>query len=161
MYKLLLKHLPTGNIKEVEFTTKEEMEIYKKYKSIFHGWDKPQKWILDYMLQEEDKKHVVTEQKRDSGLWYLVKPEWNFSDTQPDREEDLKHFWEVLRIKRNALLSDTDYTQIADCSLNSKQKLMYREYREFLRNITNNYNDRSIENAKIMTFEEWLDYFKK
>lgn len=161
MYKLLLKHLPTGKTKEVEFSTKEEMELYKNYHITFHGWDRPQKWILGRFLKEEDKKYVVAEQERNKQMWYLVRPEWNFNEVQPDKEEEIKGCWERLRYKRNALLLDTDYTQLADCPLNSKQKAVYREYREFLRNITNNYNDESIERAKVMSFEEWKEFFKK
>jgi len=161
MYKLLLRNLSSGKLKEIEFSTKEEMELYKKYHSVFHAWDRPQKWIHERFLPEEDKKYIVAEQIKNKQKFYLIRPEWNFNDVQPDRDEELAQDWAKLRIKRDILLAETDCTQLADYPLDSKAKALYRDYRQFLRNITNNYNDESIHRATVMSFEEWLEFFKK
>lgn len=164
MLKLTIKHLETGKLKEVTFNTKDEMELYKNYHIVFHGWDKPQKWVLQRFLKEDERKYVVTTQERigqnkKPQTWYLVRPEWNFVTEQ---ELDATQCnWDILRLKRDFILSSTDYTQLADCPLDSKTKQLYREYRQFLRNLTLNYNDESIDKAKVMSFDEWSEFFNR
>lgn len=65
--------------------------------------------------------------------------------------------WSKLKIERNAILKNTDYTQLADAPFTSKEKKYYREYRQFLRDITKNFDNKSILKAKIPTFDEWLE----
>lgn len=165
MYKLKIKHLTSGEVKEIKFNTKEEMELYKQYHIVFHGWDKPQKWVLERFLKEEERKYITASQERlgqnkKPQTWYLVKPEYNFVD-EKYIDDQLVHDWEVLREKRDFALAQTDYTQLADCSLSTKIKQLYREYRSFLRSLPLCYNDESINKAKVMTFEEWAEFYKK
>ena len=165
MYKLKIKHLESGAINEVKFNTKEEMELYKQYHIVFHGWDKPQKWVLDRFLKEEERKYIAASQERigqnkKPQTWYLVKPEYNFAEELQIEDQTL-YDWEVLRLKRDFALAYTDYTQLADCPLSTKIKQLYREYRAFLRNLPLCYNDESIGKFKVMTFEEWADFYKK
>lgn len=166
MYKLFLRNLPTGKLKEIEFNNKEEMDLYKQYHITFYGWDKPQKWVHERFIKPEEKKYIVSEQEKPGPnksiqKWYLVRPEWNFIDAELDPSEAQVTDWHTLRIKRDWVLKETDYTQLADSSLDSKTKLMYREYRQFLRNLPMCYNDESINRATVMTFEEWCIFYQK
>lgn len=166
MYKLFLRHLPTGKLKELEFSTKEEMDLYKLYHITFHGWDRSQKWVHERFIKPEEKKYVVTEQQKTGPnntkqTWYLVRPEWNFVDTQLNPEEQVVTNWHTLRIKRDWMLGQTDHTQLADYPADSKIKTLYREYRQYLRNAPKHFNEESIHRAYIMTFDDWKKFFNK
>ena len=165
MYKLTIKHLETGKLKEIKFNTKEEMELYKNFYIVFHGWDKPQKWVLERFLKEEERKYIVTKQERlgqnkQPQTWYLIRPKYNFVDVKQIDDKG-EYDWEELRRKRDFFLQLTDYTQLADCPLDTKTKQLYREYRQFLRNLPLCYNDESISKANVMTFEAWREFYKK
>lgn len=49
--------------------------------------------------------------------------------------------WMVIREKRNQLLAATDWTQLADTRLSTAKIAEYREYRDLLRDIPQNYQD--------------------
>ena len=63
--------------------------------------------------------------------------------------------WKELRSKRDELLRNTDYTQLADAPIDSTTKRLYREYRAYLRKLPTSYNDEYIRQYKIETFKEW------
>jgi hypothetical protein len=48
--------------------------------------------------------------------------------------------WAIIRGKRNKLLSDSDWTQLADASLNSEQKQAWAVYRQALRNLPSSFS---------------------
>ena len=50
-----------------------------------------------------------------------------------------------MRSKRNALLQETDWTQLPDSPLSDDDKLFYREYRQELRDITKYGNIEDVE----------------
>lgn len=52
--------------------------------------------------------------------------------TEPVISDETK--WEQIRIERNALLDESDYTQMSDYNLNTK--IEWAEYRQTLRDIT-------------------------
>lgn len=70
-----------------------------------------------------------------------------------------KH-WHMLRAKRNKMLDETDKTQISDYPCDTKTRGHYKEYRKYLRDLPKLYNDETVKNAKVKTFEEWLDWRK-
>lgn len=65
-----------------------------------------------------------------------------------------EHF-NSLRIKRDAKLTETDFSQLADSPFSSEEKLQYRNYRTYLRNLPLQYNNESVANFEVKTFEEW------
>ena len=68
--------------------------------------------------------------------------------------------WYRLRSERNALLVETDKTQLADFPLSTQDRSKYREYRQYLRDITKLFNEETIKTAKVKTFVEWIEYKK-
>ena len=62
-----------------------------------------------------------------------------------------EQLWQEIRVKRNQLLKDSDFSQLLDIqsSLSDEQKQAWVEYRETLRNITNMY-----ENPKDLIFPD-------
>lgn len=64
--------------------------------------------------------------------------------------------WEKLRAKRNKLLAETDKFMLSDFPIDTKLRTKYRDYRDYLRNITKMYSDDTIEKAKVKSFEEFL-----
>lgn len=58
-------------------------------------------------------------------------------EPQPPTEEELK---DKVRMERNYLLSETDYTQLSDAPITEEDKAKYREYRQYLRDYTEQEN---------------------
>jgi hypothetical protein len=47
-----------------------------------------------------------------------------------------QRLWEMLRAKRNALLTESDWTQVASAALTDEKKEAWRMYRQALRNLS-------------------------
>lgn len=56
--------------------------------------------------------------------------------TQEELDEEKNSMAENVRLHRNKLLAECDWTQLADAPLNSLQKLDWAEYRKKLRDLT-------------------------
>lgn len=52
-----------------------------------------------------------------------------------------EQWWTVARWWRNALLTESDWSQVTDNSLTEEQRELWRNYRQELRNITSTYTD--------------------
>ena len=68
---------------------------------------------------------------------------WNEVDaTQSEIDTKLEDRWEVIRILRNELLLECDWTQLVDIPIETKE--LWQTYRQELRNITSQTNPFSI-----------------
>ncbi len=103
------------------------------------------------------EEKIVTYMGRYINLWKDVKfiknsegisidiLEWNLTDkAKPTRDElnSINVFIDpciekIERLKRDQLISETDWTQMDDSPLSIDSKAMYKEYRRQLRDITN------------------------
>jgi hypothetical protein len=68
--------------------------------------------------------------------------------------------WYRLREKRNKFLEETDKTQLADFPVDTKTRGLYKEYRKYLRDLPKLFNEETIKNAKVKSFNEWLEFKK-
>ena len=79
---------------------------------------------------------------------------WNYDGTNftnPDTITDAEKVEEKLdelRRKRNIRLDQSDWTQVSDSSLSSKQKTDWITYRQELRDITKTYQDKNVPEFK-------------
>jgi len=61
------------------------------------------------------------------------------SENQPDyMEKQIELAWIDLRLKRNKLLSECDFTQLTDAPFSIEKKQEYVEYRQILRDLPDN-----------------------
>ena len=56
-------------------------------------------------------------------------------------EQKLAARWDVIRYKRDQLIAETDYTQVADSPLSPEKKAEFTAYRQALRDIPQTYSD--------------------
>ncbi len=62
--------------------------------------------------------------------------------TQADVSEiNKQHDWNVIRQKRDLLISETDWTQVSDNQLAEEKKAEFIAYRQELRDIPQNFDD--------------------
>lgn len=62
---------------------------------------------------------------------------WEERDATPDELEDRASAkWSIIRRYRNELLADTDWTQFVDVPLSVEKKQEFADYRQALRDIT-------------------------
>jgi hypothetical protein len=52
-----------------------------------------------------------------------------------------EHWWAICRWWRDALLKESDWSQVSDNPLTEIQRESWRQYRQQLRNITDTYTD--------------------
>jgi len=52
-----------------------------------------------------------------------------------------EQWWTIARWWRNALMSESDWSQVSDNSLSEEQRAVWREYRQELRDLSNNFTD--------------------
>ncbi len=73
-----------------------------------------------------------------------------------DKEQDNSDAIDYLRINRNLLLSDTDWTQIPDAPLSKTKKAQYKAYRKALRDLPSIYG--TINNISEVIFPRLDDF---
>jgi len=72
------------------------------------------------------------------GVWTQS---WTITDaTQEEINQRLSNEWFGIRDERNARLYSSDWTQLVDSPLTEEQKNAWRQYRQELRDITNQAN---------------------
>jgi hypothetical protein len=74
-----------------------------------------------------------------------------FTDCFPDNHDQLmeqdqssitdEQWWSIAKWWKNALLNESDWSQVSDNSLSEEQRAAWREYRQELRDISNNFTD--------------------
>lgn len=73
-----------------------------------------------------------------------------------DREQDNSDVIDYLRVNRNLLLSDTDWTQLPDAPLTKIKKAQYKAYRKALRDLPSIYD--TINNIDEVIFPRFDDF---
>jgi len=72
------------------------------------------------------------------GVWTQT---WSITDaTQQEIDERLSKKWQEVREERGSRLNSSDWTQLPDSPLTEEQKNAWRQYRQELRDITNQAN---------------------
>lgn len=107
--------------------------------------------ILAYMGYEDTTDFVVGDLLDGNGPYFI---EWNHGDAQPTEQEvfdaklamdaawvaaDEDRRWAVVRKERNAALTASDWTQLADSPLDAGQKSAYAVWRDDLRDLPQDY----------------------
>jgi hypothetical protein len=144
----LFYHLPTN-----EYLNKQEVrklyynisvpnrdwdeEIYEIFNVLPVYEDEVPESTTDYYYRINDKPTI----KEDYHLYEYTK--YNYDKVALQTQYDAA--WQDVRSKRNALLQETDWTQLPDSPLSDDDKLFYREYRQELRDITKYGNIEDVE----------------
>lgn len=64
--------------------------------------------------------------------------------------------WYRLRMKRDQYLTETDKYMIADFPIVTQERVKYKDYRHYLRNLPKMFDEETIKTAKVKNFKEWL-----
>lgn len=56
--------------------------------------------------------------------------------TQQELEQETNQMWENIRVQRNELLLESDWTQLSDSPISEQKKVEWQTYRQELRDIT-------------------------
>ena len=170
MYWIKILHNSTKKESTIEFDNREEALLFRDYHIKFSAWGKTESWLAEKYISPLHKKLIVAEKiehafnsKKEAVevKYFKISPEYKYlGDNLGTIETEL--FWDKFRKERNKALRDSDCAMLADFPLTTNNsRVLYREYREFLRNLPLNYNDSTISNYKVMSFEEWKEFFRK
>jgi len=158
MARLFIRDERNGDESYAEFDTPELAVLYRDYHLIFGHWSAIAKWVNEKDLKSEQKKFVV-EEKTELVEGEILKFFKVVDGIQIKLEEQPKSpsqkAWDYLRTKRNRMLLLTDWTQLSDTELETDLRKEYRNYRAYLRVLPKLYDDVTVSNAKVYTFEEW------
>lgn len=156
MHKLIVRQ---GDIEQVhEFETSELAQLYRDYHLAFGHWNGISSWVEEKDLTPEKQRFVIdekTELIKDTIVrFYRLTDgiELKIEEASPNCLDDL---WRLFRKKRNEFLNKTDWTQLADCELDTEHRKEYRAYRSYLRVLPKLYDDSTIISAKVYWFSEW------
>jgi hypothetical protein len=94
--------------------------------------------IEDFIL--EDGQSII------EGIYEVS--EYKIIDASP--VEQSIDFWETIRLQRNELLNQSDWTQINDSPLSDSKKQEWATYRQLLRDLPNTYQ--SVNNIADVIF---------
>ena len=95
-------------------------------------------YVVTEVVPTEDYTKVVSEINPTlvDGVWTQT---WLIENaTEEEIQEKIQEKWEAVRITRNTLLTESDWTQVSDSPLSSSQE--WKDYRQSLRDITNQLN---------------------
>jgi hypothetical protein len=66
--------------------------------------------------------------------------------------------WYRLRTKRDTILASTDKYMLPDYPIATQERAKWKDYRQYLRDCPKLFNEQTIKDAKIKTFDEWLNW---
>lgn len=102
----------------------------------------------DFDIQAKNVEHIIEGECHDDINYKVINGELTHSPKQKTDVEIL----EEIRKNRNAILAQTDWTQMPDSPLSEKDKKNYKIYRQALRDMLNNYD--TISNITFPTLEK-------
>jgi hypothetical protein len=125
-----------------------KLVIFKKDKSVywtehFNSFDEGLAWLKNEMQQKYwDKEYTFTlEDKKRPWITLDVKDGLPVAvidaglKLEKELDNRISRQWVKLRLKRNQLLWQTDFTQLLDAPLTVEKKQEYAEYRQLLRDL--------------------------
>lgn len=71
----------------------------------------------------------------------MCKLEFYGDKNTQSHEAFMSEYWQIIRTKRDELLTASDYTQIPDSPLTTEQKQAWADYRQVLRDLPNSDSD--------------------
>ena len=117
-------------------------DLTEVLKSAAPGYTDPNKYFIELILEE--KNETVAEFRLE--LFEKVRS----IDLEKQKEIELQK----LRNRREVLLKDSDKTQLSDFPISTEERLKWRKYRQYLRDITEANNN----NYNIMSFIEYCKW---
>lgn len=90
---------------------------------------------IDLSIQAKEGEHILLGECQDSENYKVINGELVYSPKQLSEAKILRY----LRRHRNAILAQTDWTQMPDAPLTEAQKDRYKSYRQALRDLPKNY----------------------
>lgn len=130
------------------FDTEDDANAWISQEIANGSFGKPDRWVAEESLEAVDERQVLVSPKIDETLdddgnvvseaipavyrtEYLLPAEFSVEKIDLGIEPLLSE----IRVKRNILLSQTDYTQLPDSPLSEKKRTEFAIYRQALRDL--------------------------
>jgi len=155
MYRLIAKNYLYNKEFITEHVTLPEAEKFAKEQADRRIWGLPERWIEEANVLTVERSRVKNKRIVDGITQCFLIADYDFAIEKIQDFTETIDYWETLRIHRTEQLYKTDWTQLADSPLDQNVKKLYREYRQYLRDLTKNYDDKTVKKYKIMSFVDW------
>ena len=157
MYKLVAINIEDGKEYEYVFQSHKEATIYKQYHFTFGDWSYGSEWVFD--IDDSLKEFVVDSasviKEGVVAKSYLISRKWKIKEAFVSQAAGTVKSWIRFRAARDTLLKGSDWTQLADAPMTTADRVDWKKYRQYLRDVPSLHTDVTIENAKVASFEEW------
>lgn len=161
MYILNVKNLHTGKEQRLEFESARQADIYKKYHLEFGHWNGLSKWVRESLVLPEQLQFIcdeMTEVENGSVIrYYKLSDGIIIQGELVTTPKTVLQAYQLLRFKRNQMLLETDWTQLADVLMSQDDRKSYRAYRTYLRTLPTLHDEGSIAGAVVYNYKEWLE----
>jgi hypothetical protein len=158
MYKLTVKDARTEEEQVREFETAELAILYRDYHLVFGQWNSVVKWVEEKDATPEQQRFIIdekTELVNGNIVRFYKLAEGMEIQLEEASNDAIKQCWILLRTSRDRMLKLTDWTQLPDTELSTDERKEYRNYRSYLRVLPKLYDDATIIQAKVYSFEDW------
>jgi len=158
MYKLSVKDARTGEEQVKEFETAELAILYRDYHLVFGQWNSVVKWVEEKDTTLEQQRFIIdekTELVNGNVIRFYKLAEGLEIQLEEASNDAIKQCWILLRTSRNRMLKLTDWSQLPDTELSTDERKEYRNYRSYLRVLPKLYDDATIIQARVYSFEDW------
>ena len=113
--------------------------------------------LLDTPNPVKYLKDMIKDSSKDDEIRTIIKSiliakEEYYSSLTDDTISDV----ERMKLDRCKFLLETDFTQLADAPFTSAEKALYREYRQYLRDLPMIYKNAQILEPIAMNFDDWM-----
>jgi len=120
-----------------------------------NSWGLPEREVTYHEHQGRHPKAEELETYSDGRVKCKIPADYKVLIQEVEGADPAEVVWERLRVERNKLLGSTDKTMLPDFPLTSNEKKVYREYRQYLRDVPLSYDNVTIYKYGIMAFKEW------
>jgi len=143
------------------------LENKRKFSAEFETYSEAEKWVENHKHKGSSEKimfsptkiegsKVIGERETPMGITYKLKFPAEYKVEYFDYDiNDVEKHWKDFKEKQKQLLKDTDFSQLPDVNISTEERRIYRKYREYVRNKSNDYKDNNIHNWKILTYKEF------
>lgn len=155
MFTIILRNEKTGEVEKHEFANAKLAKIYRDYHIHFGHWNGLAKWVkASEVLPENSRFNIDEVTKLENGeivRYYYVTDGLVIEEYSGEKGDSFRD----LRLKRDKILKDTDWTQLADVVMPQDDRKLYRAYRQYLRDLPALHNEETVLSATVYCFEDW------
>jgi len=153
MYKVTIETY-SGKMYGSTFDEIEQANAWVNNQKRKNTWGLPERKVEYHEHQSVDPRAEKIKDLSNGKTLYRIPCEYDITIEEVWGVNPADVMFEQLRSERTVKLLESDPTMLPDYPMNSAEKKAMREYRQYLRDITKQYDNKTIYQYEIMTFDQ-------